>query len=111
MEIKNKIIYEFYYIVGLTDFSSCYKLVVDKETKKMLYGNALYEGITQSGRFSVNKSNLNQVYEKIDRRKGLVYRIQVDDSNYESAYKKAKDIVYKHLVKIAEKFRMHEEEN
>ena len=90
MKTENKIIYEFYYMVGLTDFSSCYKLIVDKETEKMLYGNALYEGITPSGRFSVNKSNLNQVYEKIDRHKGLVYRVQVDDDNYKSAYKKGK---------------------
>ena len=46
-----------------------------------------------------------------DRRKGTVYRVQVDEGNYETAYTKAKNIIYNYLLVIAENFIKYEEEN
>ena len=107
--MENKVIHEYYYCIGHTDFIQHNELVVDKATEKMLYGTAFDEGVIKCGRFAVRKENLNQIYEQIDRRRGTVYRIQIDDSDKYSAYRKAKDIVYTLLIEIAENFRVHEE--
>lgn len=107
--MEKKIIHEYYYCIGHTDFIKHYELVVDKETDKMLYGTAFDEGIIKGSRFAVRKAELNQIYEQIDRRRGTVYRIQIDDSDKVDVYKKAKDIVYQRLIKIAENFRAYEE--
>lgn len=107
--MENKVIHEYYYCIGHTDFIKHFELIVDRETEKMLYGTAFDEGVIKCDRFSVRKENLNQIYEQIDRRRGTVYRIQIDDSDKYSAYRKAKDIVYERLAEIAENFRAHEE--
>lgn len=106
-----KILYEFYYVVGGWDFSSYYKLIVDRETEKMLYGDVFEESGDKWGRFAINKGNLNCVHEFYSASKGTAYRVQVDDSDYTSAYNKAKNVVYEHLIKIAERFQSHKEEN
>ena len=107
--MDSKIIHEYYYCIGHTDFIQHNELVADKETEKMLYGTAFDEGVIKCGRFAVRKEDLNKIYEQIDRRRGTVYRIQIDDSDKECAYRKAKDMIYKYLLEIAEKFRVHEE--
>ena len=107
--MENKVIHEYYYCIGHTDFIKHFELVVDRETEKMLYGVAFDEGIVECSRFSVRKQELNQICEQIDRRRGTVYRIHIDDSDKYSAYRKAKDIVYERLAEIAENFRAHEE--
>lgn len=106
-----KIIYEFYYVVGCHDFSKYYRLVVDRETEKMMYGMSFDGTGYKCGRFSVNKSNINCIYELSDRKVGTVYRVQIDDNGFASARSKAKDIVYKHLIEIAERFKSHCEES
>jgi glycyl-tRNA synthetase alpha subunit len=106
-----KIIYEFYYVVGDWELSSYYKLIVDRETEKMLYGDVFEESGEKWGRFAINKSKLNCIHETYNSSTGTIYRVQVDDGDYTSAYNKAKDVVYKHLLKIAERFRSHEEDN
>lgn len=107
----SKILYEFYYVVGGWEFSSYYKLIVDRETEKMLYGDVFEESGDKWGRFAINKSNLNCVHEFHSASKGTAYRLQVDDSDYTSAYKKAKNIIYNHLMVIAERFFKIYEEN
>lgn len=106
----SKILYEFYYVVGCNKFSKYYRLVVDRETEKMMYGISFDSTGYKGGRFAVNKSNIGCVYELCGKI-GTVYRVQIDDSDFASARSKAKDIVYKHLIEIAERFRSHCEEN
>jgi len=108
---ETKILYEFYYVVGCNDFSKHYRLVVDRETEKMMYGISFDGTGYKCGRFSVNKSNIDCIYELSDRKVGTVYRVQIDDSDFASAHSKAKDIVYAHLIEIAERFRSCKEEN
>jgi hypothetical protein len=105
-----KILYEFYYVVGCNKFSKYYRLVVDRETEKMMYGISFDGTGYKGGRFAVNKSNIDCAYELCGKI-GTVYRVQIDDSDFASARSKAKDIVYKHLMEIAERFRSHCEEN
>ena len=106
-----KILYEFYYVIGCNDFSKHYKLVVDRETEKMMYGISFDGTGYKGGRFAVNKSNIDCIYELCERSIGTVYRVQIDNSDFISARNKAKDIVYKHLIEIAERFRLHCGEN
>lgn len=103
--MEGKVVHEFYYVVGFTDFSRYYQLVVDRETEKMLYGNVFFEGIEQCGRFSVNKNKLNEVQEVVDRKHGTVYKIQIEEGNKTDAYIKAENIIYKYLLEIAENFK------
>jgi hypothetical protein len=55
----SKILYEFYYVVGCNDFSKYYRLVVDRETEKMMYGISFDSTGYKGGRFAVNKSNIS----------------------------------------------------
>ena len=105
MNNNTKIIHEFFYVVGFTDFSRYYQLVVDRETDKMLYGDAFYEGVEKCGRFAVNKNNLNEIQEVIDRKYGTVYKIQIEENLKTDARMKAESIVYNYLLEIAEKFK------
>lgn len=107
---NTKTIHEFYYIVGFKDFTKHYELVVDRETEKMLYGNVFLEGMIECGRFAVNKSNLNKIQEVIDRKYGLVYKIQIDESSYVGALIKAENIIYERLFRIAEDFKNYKKE-
>ena len=104
------VIHEFYYVVGCRDFHSWYRLIVDKETEKMLYGRVFDSASVDCGRFAVKKSNIDDIHEICDAKRGSVYRVQIDGSDFTSARNKAKDIIYKHLIKIAEKFKAYEEE-
>ena len=100
-----KTIHEFYYVIGLDDFSTHNILKVNRETDKMLYGDVLdYAGVP-FGRFALNKRKLNVVDSISDRKYGLVYRVQIDDSSETEARVKAKEIVYTHLIEIAENFK------
>jgi hypothetical protein len=110
MDNNTKIIHEFFYVVGHKDFISHYELVVDRETEKMLYGNICLEGIIECGRFSVKKSNLNKIQEVIDRKYGLVYKVQMDESNYTDALIKAENIIYERLLKVADDFKNYKKE-
>ena len=105
MDNNTKIIHEFFYVVGFTDFSRYYQLVVDKETEKMLYGDAFYEGVEKCGRFAVNKNNLNEIQEVVDRKYGTVYKIQIEENLKTDARMKAESIVYNYLLEIAEQFK------
>lgn len=107
--MNSKIIHEYYYCIGHTDFIQHNELVVDKVTERMLYGTAFDEGIIKCGRFAIRKEDLNKIYEQIDRRRGTVYRIRIDDNDKCIAYRRAKNIVYEYLLEIAENFRVHEE--
>lgn len=106
----NKVIYEFYYVVGSCGFSNCYHCVVDKETNKMLYGNIFYQsGVPYGKRFAINKESLNQIHSIIDQRRGLVYRVQIDSDNRKDAGKKARKIIYDHMMYFIEEFKNCEE--
>lgn len=108
----NKVIYEYYYIVGRSDFERCYILKVDKETEKMYYGVAFEENVTSTkgARFSLKKSYLDMVHKIIDRKYGLVYRIQIEaDDKYEAEHK-AREIIYNYMLFIAKRFMNHKED-
>ena len=91
----DKIIYEFYYIVGDYGFNTCYNCVVDKETNKMLYGDVFYKsGAPLGRRFAINKENLNQIHRIFDKTYGLIYRVQVEANTKNEAETKAKQIIY-----------------
>ena len=107
--MDSKIIHEYYYCIGHTDFIQHNELVVDKETEKMLYGTAFDEGVIKCGRFAIKKEALNKIYEQIDRRRGTVYRIQIGNNDEHVAYRIAKDAIYRHLIEVAENFMAHEE--
>ena len=88
----NKIIREYWYVFGESDFRTRYDLVVDRETEKMLYGTTLFDG-KDCGRFSVKKANLNDVIEFVDAKNGTCYRIQMIDDGSDIK-KKARQILY-----------------
>jgi hypothetical protein len=107
----SKVIYEFYYSVGSYGFSNRYDCVVDKETNKMLYGNVFYKSGAQSGeRFAINKNSLNQIHSSIERHYGLIYRVRIERDNLKDAEKKAKEIIYDHMIDFVEKFKNCEED-
>jgi len=98
--VMNKIIYEYYYVVGYFYFHSHYNLIVEKETDKMYYGTAY------GGKFAIKKAVLNSVTEIKDKKYGLVYRVQIDNATDEcEAEKRAKQIIYNYIIDFAEKFK------
>ena len=106
-----KIIYEFYYAVGDSVIRTCYDCVVDKETDKMLYGDVFYEsGVPYGKRFAINKESLNRIHVIIDQRNGLVYRVQVEGDNRKDARKKARKIIYDHMMNFIEEFKKDKED-
>lgn len=107
---NTKIIHEFFYVVGHKDFDSHYKLAVDRETKKMLYGDALNDEGKAYGRFAVKKSNLNKVQVCVDRKYGLVYKVQMNESNEQKARLEANNIISNHLRNIADQFCNYQRE-
>lgn len=107
----SKVIYEYYYVVGSYSFSSCYDLVVDKETNKMLYGNIFYpSGVPYNKRFAINKNNLNQIYQIKDEHHGLVYRVQVESDDRKNAEQKARKIIYNRMIDFVNAFINCEED-
>lgn len=96
----NKIIHEYWYSFGESDFRTRYDLVVDKETEKMLYGTTLFNG-RDRGRFAVKKANLSDVIEFVDAKNGTCYRIQIIDDGSDTK-KKARQILYDCLSKAIE---------
>jgi hypothetical protein len=111
MDDNTKIIHEFYYVVGLKDFSNHLILKVDKETEKMMYGEMFYHEGVRYGRFALNKRKLNAVDSVVDSKYGTVYRVYVDENSEDAAYAKAKEIVYNHLIRVAESFKTYERED
>lgn len=111
MSAETKVIHEFFYVVGHADFHSYYKLIVDRETEKMLYGDALNNEGNAYGRFAIKKNNLNQVYKIIDRKYGTVYKVQIEENEKETARLIAKDIIYNYLFEIAERFKNYKRED
>lgn len=111
MDNNKKVIHEFYYIVGYAGFHSHYKLMVDRETEKMLYGDALNNKGNAYGRFAIKKSNLNEVQKIIDRKYGTVYKVQIEENEKETARLIAKDIIYNYLFEIAERFKNYKKED
>ena len=106
-----KVIYEFYYVVGSCGFSNGYNCVVDRETNKMLYGDIFYQsGIPYGKKFAINKESLNRIHSIIDQRRGLVYRVQVEGDNRKDAEKKARKIIYNHMMYFVEEFGKNEED-
>lgn len=108
---NTKVIYEFYYVVGHANFHSHYELIVERETEKMLYGDALNNEGNAYGRFAIKKSNLNEVQKIIDRKYGTVYKVQIEENEKETARLKAKDIVYNYLFQVAERFKNYKRED
>ena len=107
----SKIIYEFYYAVGGSDFGNCYDCVVDKETDKMLYGNVFNQsGEKYAQKFAIKKESLNQIHPIIDNHRGLVYRVQVEGDNRKDARKKARKIIYDHMMNFIEEFKKDKED-
>ena len=105
--MENRIIHEFFYIVGQTHFTRHYELRVDRETNKMLYGQVFDNGRLCSDRFAVKKDTLNEIHTMFNQKNGLVYRLHIDESDYKKAYAKAKDIIYEKLLRTAEEFKTH----
>ena len=110
MDNDLKIIHEFYYVVGHKDFHSHYKLVVNKETEKMLYGNVLNNEGKAYGSFAIKKINLNKVQVCIDRKYGLVYKVQMNEPDEQKACLEANNIISNHLHNIAEQFCNYQRE-
>lgn len=106
-----KVIHEFYYVVGHKDFHSHYKLAVDRETEKMLYGDVWHDTGNKSGRFAIKKDNLDKITEIVDKKYGLVLRVQLEERCEYCVYEDAKMKVFYYLYNIAENFRMHKREN
>lgn len=108
----NKILYEYYYIVGCSDFKTYYVLKVDRETDKMYYGDAFECNVTsiKGNRFSVKKKDLNTVYEITGTNNGLVYRVQVDAKDEYEAENKARKIIYNYMMDFVERFKNHKGE-
>ena len=106
----NKILYEYYYVVGHRDFESYYILRVDRETEKMYYGEVFSPNktATKGNRFSIKKENLDSVYEITNTNHGLVYRVQVDAEDEYAAKAKAKQIVYDYIINVVEGFKNYE---
>jgi hypothetical protein len=107
----SKVIYEFYYVVGSCGFENRYDCIVDKETNKMFYGNLFFKSGQQSGkRFAINKESLNRIYTTIEMHRGLVYRVQIESDNLKDAEKKARKIIYDHMMYFIEEFKNCEED-
>ena len=111
MSDSKKTIHEFFYNVGSNKFLSHYNIIVDRETEKMLYGAVFDDEGNSYSRCSINKSNLNKICSFVDRNRGTIYRIQLDENDRKVAYNNAKNIIYNYLLKIAENFNNHKEEN
>lgn len=107
----NKMLYEYYYVVGLSNFTTWYALKVDRETDKMYYGEAFKYNVTsiKGERFSIKKENLNTVHEITGSKNGLVYRVQVDADDCFEAEHKAREIIYDYMIDIAERFKNYKE--
>lgn len=105
--MENKIIHEFYYIVGDVEFVSHYTLVVDRETNKMLYGTVIADDGSSCSRFAVKKCNLGQIQTGVNRKRGLVWHLQIAESEYEQAYKQAKEAIYRLLCLLADNFLLN----
>lgn len=107
-----KVIYEYYYVVGRSDFETWYEYKVDRETEKMYYGTAFKLGTTDihTYNFATKKSNLNVIDKIKDRKYGLVYRIKIAKENEQQAREKARQIIYDYIVSFAEKLKNHMED-
>ena len=82
-----KILHEYTYVINRPDLFQKYDLVVDRETKKMLYGKVL------ESNFAVRKSDLNTVKVFIDRKYGTFYRVTIDSDAMEDTCIAAKELI------------------
>lgn len=82
-----KILHEYTYVINRPDLFQKYDLVVDRETKKMLYGKVL------ESNFAVRKSDLNTVKVFIDRKYGTFYRVTIDSDTMEDTCIAAKELI------------------
>ena len=77
----------------------------------MLYGAVFDDEGNSYSRCSINKSNLNKICSFVDRHRGTIYRIQLDENDRKVAYNNAKNMVCNYLLEVAENFIKHEREN
>ena len=96
-----KTLYEYHYAIGDT-CATDYKLVVDRETNKMFYGN-VFVWDNCIGRFSVKKENLNKLTQYIDRSHGTICKVIVDAENHKAA---ATQIIRDYLQNIVNNFQL-----
>lgn len=84
---QRKVLHEYTYVINRPDLFQKYDLVVDRETEKMLYGQAF------GNNFAVKKSDLSKVKIFVDRKYGTFYRITIDSSMIEDTCAYAKELI------------------
>jgi hypothetical protein len=97
-----KVFYEYVYAFGSTTASE-YRLIVERETEKRLYGQRFVGDVVISN-FALKKENLglNQVKEIIEPYGGSMYKIIVEEENHMEV---AEQIIKNHLQNIVDKIR------
>lgn len=96
----NNVFYEYEYTFGST-IASKYRLVVERETDKMLYGKR-FVWDTPIENFAIKKENLNlnKVKECNTPYSGSMYKIIVEEENHMET---AERIIKKYLQDIVDK--------
>ena len=99
----NKIFYEYEYTFGST-VASEYRLVVEKETEKMLYGKRFIWD-TPIENFAIKKEslNLNKIKECNSPYSGSIYKVIVEEENH---MEMAEKIIKNYLQNIVDKIRL-----
>lgn len=99
------VIHEFYYIVGQADFYQHYILEIEKETERQLVCRVYDATKTKyKGKATLKKSQLDQIHKFVDRKYGTFYRLYIIEEKDVDLHQKAKDIIYRHLIAVAENF-------
>lgn len=98
----DKTLYEYHYSIG-TSRVTCYKLVVERETEKMFYGNVFLDDTNTGHRFAVNKTNINHLKQYVVKNKGTAYKVVVESDNHKQT---AYNIVCKRLQDIINNFKL-----
>jgi hypothetical protein len=98
----SKVLYEYHYSVGSSRVT-CYKLIVEKETDKMFYGNVFLGDINTGHRFAVKKENINQLAQYVLKNTGTVYKVVVESDNHKQA---SYDIVNRRLQEVINNFKL-----
>jgi hypothetical protein len=99
----NKVFYEYEYTFGSTTASK-YRLVVERETERMLYGKR-YVWDVAIANFAIKKDslNLNQIKDEITPYSGSMYKVIVEEENHEEV---AERIIKNYLQNIVDKIRL-----
>ena len=95
-----KVMHEYWYSLATNKLRD-YKLQIERETPKMFFGKVMSDGVAIDN-FGVRKDGLNQVIE-VRRYSIIQYKVTVDIENEMEAKQKAKELIYNHIMRIADK--------